>query len=362
MNEFNEYWKPDVIVLGPGGIKGFLELGALLRLEKSIKMKDVFNWVGCSVGAAISLLIVVGYTIQEIIDICKDIKLLNDITDLTNIDVSQISERMGLFSLKSIEKKLEEKVIKKYGIVLSLKKLYMATGKRLTIVTYNLDRGRTEYFDYLSEPNISCIHAVMMSMSIPFIMQSRHYKSHDYIDGALGNPYPIDIHDDGTKIILGICVINKMSENKNVFYRMFKMLNNLISEIRNKIIEFSSNKCYHLMLQTSIFDTTGITISDTQKQEMIDIGYQEGSVFIDKIYNPEKHNILLKDDEEIPIIENELEPEFEPEHEPEHEPTLEPASKSASILDMSIFDNPTYPLLQFTKEITPAEKIESLYF
>lgn len=284
----NDQWCPDVIVLGPGGPKGFLELGALLRLEESIDFKNIKNWTGCSIGSAIALLLVIGYSVKEIIKICWNTNILNDITDIN------IPKGENNFSID--EKKLEEKVIEKFGMVLTLNKLYMATGRKLTIVTYNFDDCRAEYFNTDTEPNISCVHAVMLSMSIPLINQAKKYKGKDYIDGAVVNPFPIDIHDDGTKIILGIYIINTKSDDKNLINRAYKMINAPINQIRERIIKHSSNKCHFLMLNASNIET---------KKDMISLGYDEASTFLDKISNPEKYTVLLPEDEEIPILKDE---------------------------------------------------------
>ena len=40
-------WKPSVLVLGPGGIKGHLELGALLILEKEGYLSNIHQFVEC---------------------------------------------------------------------------------------------------------------------------------------------------------------------------------------------------------------------------------------------------------------------------------------------------------------------------
>jgi predicted acylesterase/phospholipase RssA len=296
-------WSPDVIVIGPGGVKGFIELGALRRLEKSINFKNVKYWTGCSIGAAIALLLVIGYSVKEIIEICQDINILPDITD---ININEITKKIGLINLSSIQKKLEDKVIEKYGILLSLRQLYMATDKILTTVTYNLDDDRTEYFSKDTEPNISCINAVMMSMSIPVIVQSKRYKGRDYIDGALGNPYPVDIHDDGSKTILGICIINEKSNNTNLFQKVSKMLNASINQNRERIIKFSTDKCYHLILTSPIIlDSIGVTVPIEHRRQMILSGYNETCIFLDKIYNPEKYKRLDNDDEEIPFLNSE---------------------------------------------------------
>src|SRR5665647_3755375 len=94
-------WQPDVMVLGPGGARGFLLLGCLKRLfEEKGFMKRTKTWVGVSVGSAICLLLVAGYTIDEIIELCIDVNLIDDILCI-NLDCllyTSPSPRDGLLS------------------------------------------------------------------------------------------------------------------------------------------------------------------------------------------------------------------------------------------------------------------------
>ncbi|GAH01238.1 unnamed protein product, partial [marine sediment metagenome] len=55
-----EEWKPNILVIGPGGIKGFYYCGALLSLDSGGILSDVDTIVGCSVGSLIGLLLISG--------------------------------------------------------------------------------------------------------------------------------------------------------------------------------------------------------------------------------------------------------------------------------------------------------------
>jgi predicted acylesterase/phospholipase RssA len=59
--------KPHVIILGPGGVKGFLQLGLLYILTQNNFLDDVHTYIGVSIGSIISLLVVCNYSIDEII-------------------------------------------------------------------------------------------------------------------------------------------------------------------------------------------------------------------------------------------------------------------------------------------------------
>ena len=296
-------WKPDVVVIGPGGVKGYLELGALYKLEKEHFYDNTLKFTGVSAGAGIALLIVAGYTVNETIRTVWDVNLLSDITDLS---IEQIRDRGGLFSGNSIEQLLTSKVKQKFGMIPTLQQLYMFTGKTLQTVTYNADEQRTEYLDKDTEPQLSCVQAVMMSLAIPFVIQARRYKGKDYVDGAVGNPYPVDIHDDGETNVLGIYISSEKQISTGIIRKAFNILHASMDQLRIRIIESSSDRCKHIKLCSSVLDSTGATVSDAGKKEMIRKGYAEATKFLDTLKNPDKYKVLLGEDEEIPVVSTDL--------------------------------------------------------
>ena len=44
------------------------------------------------------------------------------------------------------------------------------------------------------------------------------YRDHVYIDGAFGNPYPIDQFDDGKRNILGLYIDTDYGGSSNLTY------------------------------------------------------------------------------------------------------------------------------------------------
>src|SRR5688572_17633724 len=205
-------WKPRVIVIGPGGIKGLMILGFLSPLEQSGLLNKVDTYCGVSIGAIISLLMIVGYKIREIIGVASKIDIFKDASLL---DVTNMINHKGLMSNEPARQKLIELVLAKLGTIPTLYELYMQTGKSLITTTLNATDELTEYMGPFTHPKTSCIDAVMYSMNIPFI----HYQLIDsrgktYVDGILGNPYPIDYFDNDQENILGI-YIKTMYEDIN---------------------------------------------------------------------------------------------------------------------------------------------------
>jgi predicted acylesterase/phospholipase RssA len=305
-------WVPDVIVLGPGGAKGYLILGFMESLEEDNYYVKTNEWIGCSIGASICLMISANYKVKEIINDCIDINVINDITD---INLEHISDKPGLLTIKTIEDLLKQRMIERFGMVPTLKQLYMSTGNILKIVTFNRTKMRSEVLSKDTEPNLSVVEAVMMSMAIPGLVAPRIYKNNIYVDGALGDPYPILISDDGIKKILGVYIdseqeINQTQTNHSSYMDVIKIwimhmygcLQASMKVLRDNSLKSASSNCKHISLNTPVIDTTGISLTREGKLNMIKAGYEEGVKFLRELKDPAKYKILLDEDEEIPNI------------------------------------------------------------
>ena len=287
-------WKPDVIVIGPGGKNTYIEMGALLKLEKEGYLREVKHYIGCSSGAVIATLLVIGCSVEEIITETLKMNMLQDIMDIDSLQDVVKEDK------SKVENALREKIRGKIGRDPTFEQLYMATGIKLTIVVHNTTKDRPEYMNYITEPNLSCITAVMMSKAIP-IIQRRTYKGYEYIDGAFGNPYPVDVVDNGENEILGLYVRNENQGKSHMINFLYRIAYASLNQLRTRIIKHSSDKCKHLGFTANIKDE----ITNKVKSQMVKDGYEQTGEFIAKVKNPEKYKILLEEGEEIPFEENE---------------------------------------------------------
>ena len=297
-------WKPDLILLGPGGAKGFLEVGCCKKLyEEEGFLNNVTDWVGVSAGAAICLLLVIGYTPDEIDEICMNINIIDDIL---SINLDQAKERLGLLKIKTVEDALNKRVRDKLDCIPTLQHLYMLTGKTYTAVTYNTDKMREEYLNRHTEPTLSCIEAALMSMSIPGFIQPRKYKGCVYVDGAIAAPYPVLQYDDGRNV-LGIYISSEndnYSSDKKFSNFGYRLIQAGMKRSRDMEIKYSSKRVKHIALKTSIKDTIGISISDEDKKGMVEHGYNCAEQFLIINSNPDKYRI--EEEEEIPALEESI--------------------------------------------------------
>ncbi len=277
-------WHPRVVVIGPGGIKGLMILGFLSPIEDSGLLNRVDTYCGVSIGAIISLLIIVGYKIREIVGIASKIDIFKDISLL---DVKNIIQHKGLISNEPIRQKLIELILNKLGNIPTLYELYMQTGKALITTTLNATDELTEYMGPFTHGKISCIDAVMYSMNIPFIYyQLIDGRGKTYVDGILANPYPIDYFDDKNTNILGIYTKTIYNDDSSYVY---KLLESTINQRRASIINKSSSCCKHAVLETLYKDVMGVTMSIKDKADMLTYGYNIGKLFLEQL--PINNNI-----------------------------------------------------------------------
>lgn len=197
-------------VFSGGGTKGFLLLGALIKIQEetssSFFSSVVKKYTGTSVGAMIALLLCIGYTPLEIYEelLTKD---FNTLTNLLTIFHCFKSPIFSLDSGKNLYSYYEYLVSKKIlSLPITLFELFEKTGIELNIISCcisNYPNQTTCILNHKTFPDLDVITAVKMSSSIPFIFPPVVYKNKLYVDGGVSMNYPISIYDSNDESILG---------------------------------------------------------------------------------------------------------------------------------------------------------------
>lgn len=273
-------WNPTGLLLGPGGVKGFMELGFLLYMEKKGLLINFDSFSGVSIGSIIALLIVCGYSIVEIINEASKTDLLEDISQLKIID---IQENAGIISQNKIRETLERLVIAKFGKVLTLEELYNATGVDLHMTSLELDKisPKPLHFSRYTEPNASCVEATLLSANIPLIFRRLYYKGRCFVDGALGDPYPIHILDNGQRDVLGLYLAADYGKEDTLMSYIRQIFYVQMIQMRNKNIQQSSERCRHVPLYSTSMDPIGITMDQGNKLKMVTEGFEIAKRFFE---------------------------------------------------------------------------------
>lgn len=273
-----EIWRPNVLILGGGGVKGFLTIGSLLFFEKTKMLKDIKKIVGVSIGSVIGLLYASGYSMTEILDF----SLMTQISEVvSHIDILNIMKTNGFVSHDVFRKKLNEKIISKFGFVPTFKQLYLMTGYHFEVVVTNLDKNVAEYFSHETQPDFSCVEGVLMSMSLPFIFQTYIHNNDIYLDGAIIDPFPLNRYRNDC--VFGIILKTTPVNPRESFFNYLSRVIDSFTTTKEKNIIIPPN-CKILNLQYQITDTLGIKMSFENRVDMVLFGYLRGYQFYDEIH------------------------------------------------------------------------------
>ena len=276
----SDTYLPEALVLGPGGLRGYLELGALRYLESRGHLRNVKKFVGCSIGSIISLLLVLGYRVQDII---VDAVKVNLFRCVDQFSITKSKDYVGIISNDIPREFLEHAVKKKCaGSIPSLINLFRLFGRELITTSVNLSRMETVYFSKDATPDLSCIDAVLLSINIPLLFYRLLYQGDVYVDGAFRDPYPVSCVDDQNTSVLGIYILISPTpttelEVGDYCYRIVQLPIDALYEIKRKS---ASAKCRHLLIRTDHIDVTGVTYTKDDIVNMIVIGYNDAKTFI----------------------------------------------------------------------------------
>ncbi len=226
----------DGLTLSGGGLKGIYTLGALHHHFENgvITTESVKELSGTSIGAAICLLLVCGYTPYEIFEDLRE--SLNSFIKYDALSMLQVTTTFGLCSMDPFINKITEMVLRKStdGKIPTLKKLHDTTGKKLIVCVVNRTHRIEETYTHESHPGLSCVNAVKLSCSLPVIFPRMKYKDCYIVDGGLLNNVPHRYISDSVNKLLCIATIggeSKSTPDENIFTYVFDIINIPINHI-----------------------------------------------------------------------------------------------------------------------------------
>lgn len=176
------------LVLSSGGMSGIIAVGALNFIYGLGKLDSIKNYIGCSAGSMIELLLLIGYTPFEI---SQAISEINNEKEFMNFNITNLIKNYGIYDNIIIKKILESIVIEKLGFIPTMKELFEMTEKTFTCVVFNYSLYSLEYIDYKTNPTYLCTDVVASSSCIPIVFNPVELGEYQYIDGGIMEPFPI---------------------------------------------------------------------------------------------------------------------------------------------------------------------------
>lgn len=270
-------WKPNVLVIGPGGTRGFIFLGSLSILEREEFLTEITTYVGVSIGALISFFLVLGYTVEEVV--MKSVTL-DMVSDMDGLTVNRIISNKGLITYDRLKVVLKEAMMEKLGKEVNLRELHEITGKNFTTISFDTGTLDSHYFSHETDPECMVSDAILASVSIPYLFQEFRYNGAIHVDGAFGDPVPISKFDKEGNELLVLNIFTQRQPVSSTIEVLPKLVTFLIDKISKLSIENASKRVKILALPTTIIGVMSVSISQEDKINMIDIGKNYAHRFI----------------------------------------------------------------------------------
>lgn len=286
----------NTLVIAGGGLKGFAMVSSIKQLLhfKIIKLKNIKNYYGTSVGSIISSLLAIGYTIDELITFVNkfNFKKLSD-----DIDIDHLFTNFGISTGNNIITVIQflfyEKIKKKN---ITFIELYNMKNITLNIIATNITDGIEEVFNHNTNPDMSVITAIRMSIAVPIIFTPVLFENKLYLDGGLVNNFPIN-HVKTDKFIGITTNFKDKSSNDSLMSFIFNFINITIKTINLKNIT-KFNKDNIIFIENNKIDTAEISLDEENKNKLLIIGENATINFINKnnyLINKIKFNNYLID-------------------------------------------------------------------
>ena len=257
--------------LAGGGLQGFSHIGVLKALEELGIKVDYIS--GTSTGSIVAALYAIGYTPDEITQICKE--NYNKIFKPSKKLILKIGINYFLHKETRVEGLIDGQLITEFinksankkGVKLisdiQNKTVAIATVDTKTmkecIFTSNQENN-LENIDYISD--ISIGDAVRSSMAFPGIFTTSNYKNYNFIDGGTVNNLPVGVLKEfGAEKTIAISFdLNKYTPGTNMEGVILRALDifSLTSVKKGRMLSDISIEIYNP-------DTALISIKDMKK-------------------------------------------------------------------------------------------------
>jgi hypothetical protein len=248
------------------------ELQVLKRLvdSKQLNLNKINSFAGTSAGACISVLLCLGASVDESLDIFNKNLSENPFSDNIASNVVNLFTGCGIQTFDRFNK-LFDASIKPYGMLdrsTTFREFWLRTKRDLFITGTNVSKKRLEVFSHYTTPDMSVLTAMQISMSAVPFFKCVKYNGDIYVDGAFALNYPINIFLDPEIVFESFGQIGTL----NVDY---VRLNNPNADNRKLFPEYKCNYAYNLSIKKKPEEVLGICVSH--------VTYREGNTLLSLI-------------------------------------------------------------------------------
>lgn len=226
------------LILGPCAMGIFSMVGTLKKIESQLESIEEIS--GSSAGSLIGLLLILGKSIDEILDILLKI----DVPSLTKLNLKNALTQFGFVSHEEFQK-----IIKNYCGDLTFLELFEKTKKKFHVSAYCVNKSTTEYFSVDSHPDMIVSDALCMSISVPFIFSAFEWKDYHYIDGGTLEEIPgLVFLNKNQDEVLVIKVYNSYRHYEKIT-KIKTFIELLLNQVLNNRVEYKFKNTININLE-----------------------------------------------------------------------------------------------------------------
>lgn len=260
----------NTLVISGGGTKGFVVLGALQKLYDNKKLNNIKTYCGTSVGAIISLLLLIEYAPIDVHNILMaiDFEMLMEST----IDSVLDDNCFGIYTAEKIYY-IVGMMIKKKNISLHItfKQLYKKYNKKIIITGVCLNDISLHYFSVDNTPDMEVFMAIKITMAIPVLFKPVSYDNKIWIDGGCLNNFPIDLFDDCLENVIGI-YLDSGHNNIDKFENIQDYIVQLTKCLFKNVFKINIKKYEKHIIHFNVEKNEWI-LNKYEKEKLYNIGY-----------------------------------------------------------------------------------------
>jgi NTE family protein len=187
------------LVFEGGGVKGIAYVGAMQILREKKILQNIRRVGGTSAGAINAVLIALGFSNKEQLNILNNLDFNNFLDDDWGKvrDTARLIREYGWYKGEFFHDWISKLIKKKLGTPnATFQDLHTLKLPDLFLYGTNLSTHFGEVFSYEHTPHDRIADAVRISMSIPlFFAAVRNPRSDVYVDGGVLSNYPITLFD-----------------------------------------------------------------------------------------------------------------------------------------------------------------------
>lgn len=188
------------LVFRGGGVKGIAYCGALRVMADAGLLHNIKRYAGSSAGAITAALLAIGYNAQELEAIFsnQNITSFKDAKTGVIAKAERLFQNFALYEGKYFTEWIGKLISAKADINITFQQVFTTYRKELVITGTCLTHMEMHYFSPRTSPDMTIREALRISMSIPIFFEPVKMDDHLFVDGGLGDNFPLCIFDTDT--------------------------------------------------------------------------------------------------------------------------------------------------------------------